>query len=114
MHTSITALQFGTADRDDVASDVLALLYFYGVIALALSFLIAAEVHLGTFAGLSGVDRLTAITLMFLTGPKIGADFSSYLEECDAENDSRPDSHCFGNDCSDGVNVRPRAGRGRL
>ena len=66
MHTSITALKFGIADRDELASDVVALLYFYGVIAVALSFLIAVEAHLGVFTGLSGADALLSATGMDL------------------------------------------------
>ncbi len=65
-HSSITALKFGIAERDDLASHVLTLLYFYGVIAVALSFLVAIEAHLGMFTGLSDAEALLRVTGMDL------------------------------------------------
>ena len=66
-HTSITASKSGFATRDDLSDDLLALLYFYGVIAIALLFLIVAEAHLGMFTGLSGTEALLRATGMDLT-----------------------------------------------
>ena len=66
-HTSITASKSGFAARDDLSEDVLALLYFYGVMAIALLFLIMAEAHVGMFTGLSGTEALLRATGMELT-----------------------------------------------
>jgi hypothetical protein len=50
-----------------LSKDVLALFHFYGVIAIALLFLIVVETHLGMFTGLSGTEALLKATGMDLS-----------------------------------------------
>jgi hypothetical protein len=45
-----------------LSKDVLALLYFYAAIAIAVLFLIVVEAYLGMFTGLSGTEALLKAT----------------------------------------------------
>ena len=51
-----------------MASDVLRYSMFLGVIAFSLSFLIAAEAHLGMFTRVSGAEAWLTVTGMDLIG----------------------------------------------